>query len=91
MATTEWRVEFDAAAAKELRKLGRQEQRRILRFLRERIVSSQDPRRFGSPLSGEFTGLWRFRVGDYRLIASIEDKRFVILILKVGHRREVYR
>ena len=86
-----WRVEFDAAAAKELRKLDASEQRRILEFLRQRIVTGDDPRRLGTALTGEFSGLWRYRIGDYRLIASIEDNRFTVLILRVGHRRNIYR
>jgi mRNA interferase RelE/StbE len=87
----EWRVEFDAAAAKELKKLGTAEQRRILKYLRQRIAGASDPRRLGKALTGEFAGLWRYRIGDYRLIASIKDKLFVVLILRVGHRREIYR
>jgi len=91
MAENEWRVEFDATAAKELRKLSEPDRRRILRFLRDRIASSDDPRQLGAALTGEFSGLWRYRVGDFRLIASIEDKRFVVLVLRVGHRRQIYR
>lgn len=87
----EWRVEFDAMAAKELKKLGGAEQRRIVKYLRERIAGRGDSRRLGTALTGDFTGLWRYRVGDYRLIASIEDGRFTVLILRVGHRREIYR
>jgi mRNA interferase RelE/StbE len=87
----DWRVEFDAAAAKELKKLVTGEQRRILKYLRERIAGANDPRRLGTALSGDFAGLWRYRVGDYRLIAKIEDDRLVVLVLRVGHRREVYR
>jgi mRNA interferase RelE/StbE len=86
-----WRVEFDVAAAKELRKLGAAERQRILKFLRQRIATDDDPRRLGTALTGEFSGLWRYRIGDYRLIASIEDGRFTVLILRVGHRREIYR
>jgi mRNA interferase RelE/StbE len=87
----EWRVEFDVAAAKEFKKLGAADQRRIVKFLRERIAASPDPRRLGAALAGDFAGLWRYRVGDYRLIASIEDGRFTVLILRIGHRREIYR
>ena len=87
----EWRVEFDAMAAKELKKLGGAEQRRIVKYLRERIAGRSDPRRLGTALTGDFAGLWRYRVGDYRLIASIEDGRFTVLILRAGHRREIYR
>ena len=91
MPRNEWRVEFDAAAAKELRKIGNEGQRRILKFLRERITASDDPRLLGMALTGEFAGLWRYRVGDYRIIASIEDRTVTVLVLRVGHRREIYR
>ena len=85
-----WRVEFDRDAARDLRKLDTQAQRHILRYLRERITTEEDPRRFGHALTGDLKGLWRYRVGDYRIVASIEDNRFVVLVVTVGHRREVY-
>ena len=86
-----WRVEFDRTAARELRKLGAEAERAVLRYLRERIAGSSDPRRFGHALTGDRKGLWRYRVGDYRIVASIEDDRFFVLVVRVGHRREVYR
>lgn len=89
--TKAWRVEFDRAAARELRKLGAPAERLILRYLRERVAGSDDPRRIGHALTGDLKGLWRYRVGDYRIVASIEDDRFVVLIVTIGHRREVYR
>ena len=85
-----WRVEFDRDAARDLRKLDVQAQRDILRYLRERIATENDPRRFGHALTGDLKGLWRYRVGDYRIVASIEDDRFIVLVVTVGHRREVY-
>jgi len=85
-----WRVEFDPDAAKELRKLGKPAQREILRYLRERIATADDPRRFGKALTKDLKGLWRYSVGDYRIVARIKDGRFVVLVLTVGHRREVY-
>ena len=85
-----WHIEFDRDAARDLRKLGAQAQQLILRYLRQRIATTADPRRFGKPLTGDLKGLWRYRVGDYRIVASIEDDRFVVLIVTVGHRREVY-
>jgi mRNA interferase RelE/StbE len=85
-----WRVEFDPNAARDLRKLGAEAQRLILRYLRERIATAEDPRRFGRPLTHDLKGLWRYRVGDYRIVASIEDGRFIVLVVTVGHRREVY-
>lgn len=86
-----WTVEFDDAAAKDLRRLDRRVQREILRYLRERIATTEDPRRFGKPLSPELTRLWRYRVGDYRLICSIEDDRLVVLLVRIGDRRNVYK
>jgi mRNA interferase RelE/StbE len=86
-----WRVEFDRAADRDMRKLGVPAERLITRYLRERIAVADDPRRFGHALTGDLKGLWRYRVGDYRIVASIEDDRFVVLVVTVGHRREVYR
>jgi mRNA interferase RelE/StbE len=91
MGAPVWRVEFDRAAARDLRKLGPDAELRVLRYLRERIAGSDDPRRLGQPLTGDRKGLWRYRVGDYRIVASIEDDRLVVLVVTVGHRREVYR
>ena len=85
-----WRVEFDPDAAKELRKLGRPAQEMVLRYLRQRIATDENPRRFGKALTGDMAGLWRYRIGDYRLIAAFDEDRFKVLILRVGHRREVY-
>ncbi len=86
-----WTVELDERAVKELRKLDRQVQRRILSFLRQRIAIDQDPRRLGQALSGTELSLWRYRVGDYRVICQLEDETVVVLVVRIGHRREVYR
>jgi len=85
-----WRVEFDRVAARDLRKLGTEANRLILKYLRERIATADDPRRFGHALTRDLKGLWRYRVGDFRIVASIEDDRFVVLVVTIGHRREVY-
>ena len=85
-----WTVEFDDAAAKELRKLDKQTQQEILRFFRKRIATDEDPRRFGKPLSHDLAGLWRYRVRNYRMICNIEDGKLLVLVLRVGHRKDVY-
>jgi len=85
-----WRVEFDADAARELRKLGDEARRAILKYLRERIATREDPRRFGHALLGDLKGLWRYRVGDYRIVADIRDREMLVMVVTVGHRREVY-
>ena len=89
--TLTWKVEWDDTAVKELRKLDRQAQQDILRYFRERIVTDEDPRRFGKPLTHELASLWRYRVRNYRMICSIEDDGLIILILRVGHRKDIYK
>ena len=86
-----WRVEFEDAALKELAKLDKPVARRILAFLRERVAALDDPRSVGEALKGSKLGeFWKYRVGDYRIVAHIEDGALRILVLKVGNRREVY-
>ena len=85
-----WTVEFDDAATKELRKLDKQAQGEILRYFRERIATDEDPHRFGKPLSRELAGLWRYRVRNYRMICNIEDDKLVVLVLRIGHRKNIY-
>jgi mRNA interferase RelE/StbE len=85
-----WKIEFDPAAIKELEKLDETVERRIVRFLRERVANLDDPRQIGGSLQGTRSGLWKYRVGDYRIICSLEHDRLVVLVLQVGHRREVY-
>lgn len=86
-----WRLEFDARVAKDMARLGRAEQYRIERFLVERLQQAEKPRDLGKPLTGPYGGLWRYRVGDYRIICKIVDERLLILVVEVGHRRDIYR
>ncbi|MER2265894.1 type II toxin-antitoxin system RelE family toxin [Methylobacterium oxalidis] len=87
-----WRIEFERSAERELDRLGPDAARRILRFLRDRVSPLDDPRAIGEALKGARLGsLWKYRVGDYRVIASIEDECLRIVVVRVGHRREVYR
>lgn len=86
-----WKVEFDGAALKDLKRLDQTAQRRIVRYLRERIATDDNPRRLGKALHGDKTGLWRYRIGDYRLLCRIEDRVLTVLVIAVGHRKEVYR
>jgi mRNA interferase RelE/StbE len=87
-----WRIEFIPQAERDLAKLDKQAARRILRFLSECIAASENPRSTGMSLKGDkFQGLWRYRVGDYRIIARIEDEVLRVLVIEVGHRREIYR
>jgi len=86
-----WSVEFHPAARDEFAALDRPIQRRIQRFIDERLVQAHDPRQIGKALGGAWAGYWKYRVGDWRMIAGIRDERLVIYIVRVGHRREVYR
>ena len=87
-----WRIEFASAAERELAGLDRQVAKRILAFLERRVAASDNPRHFGAALRGNtLGGLWKYRVGDYRIIANLDDGVMLILVLSVGHRREVYR
>jgi mRNA interferase RelE/StbE len=86
-----WTVEVAPTAERQLRKLDRQVAKRILDWLDDRIDGCKSPRHFGEALKGGSTGLWRYRIGDYRVICDIEDGRLVVLALAIGHRREIYR
>ena len=87
-----WAIEFDEAAKKELARLDRQVASRLLDFLKQRVINLKDPRSVGQALKGSKLGeFWKYRVGDFRIIASIQDQKMIILILRVGNRREIYR
>jgi len=86
-----WQIELTDAAVKQLKKMGHTEAKRIRDYLRERVQPLDDPRQLGKPLRGQMSELWRYRVGDYRLIAQIEDERVCVLVVRIGHRKEVYR
>ena len=87
-----WRIELSASAAKQLRKLDPQVARRILIYLRDRIAPLDDPRSLGEALRGKELGdFWKYRVGDWRIIADIEDSVMLIIVIRLGNRQEVYR
>jgi mRNA interferase RelE/StbE len=87
-----WQIEFDPAARKELSKLDPQIAKRILHFLKSRLAKQKDPRELGEALKGSRLGdFWKYRVGDYRIIASIQDNTVCILVLRIGDRKEVYK
>jgi mRNA interferase RelE/StbE len=87
-----WKVELSAAASRDLNKLDAQHAKRILKFLFGRVSRLENPRGIGQVLQGQrFGEFWKYRVGDFRLICKIEGERVLILVLRVGHRREIYR
>ncbi|MGC2298978.1 MAG: type II toxin-antitoxin system RelE/ParE family toxin [Acidobacteriaceae bacterium] len=87
-----WQIEYDASARKDLTRLDKEVARRITALMRERVARLDDPRSTGQALKGSALGdLWRYRVGDYRIVCDIQGKKIVVLVLRIGHRREVYR
>jgi mRNA interferase RelE/StbE len=86
-----WVYSFSDRALKQLRKLDLHTQREIVRYCEKRIAGTVDPRGFGHALTGTFRGLWRYRIGDYRLICELKDRELVVLVLTLGHRSDVYR
>jgi mRNA interferase RelE/StbE len=85
-----WVVELAKSAEETLDRLDKVAQKRIQRFIRERLIPAADPRQLGKALAGNDAGKWRYRVGDYRLICQIEDARLTLLIIKIGHRSNIY-
>ena len=87
-----WRVEIDRAAVRDLGKLDQQTARRILAFLHGRVAPLDDPRSIGEALKGSKLGeFWKYRIGDYRVIARIEAAALRVLVVRVGSRDKVYR
>lgn len=85
-----WKIEFYGASEKQLQKLDRQVQKKILGFLYNRVLANDNPRLFGKGLTGRLAGYWSYRVGDYRIIANIQDQRLTIVVVSIDHRRQVY-
>jgi mRNA interferase RelE/StbE len=85
-----WKVEFDPRALADLGKLDRLAQRRILKFLQGRVGERADPRELGKALTGEKAGFWRYRIGDYRAVCFLDDRREVAKVMRVAHRKDVY-
>jgi mRNA interferase RelE/StbE len=83
-----WEIEWDERARKELRSLDAGVQRRIFSYLRER--TTENPRNFGKQLSGNMAGLWRYRIEDFRVICRLQDEKLTVVVVAVGHRKEIY-
>lgn len=86
-----WSINYSDTAFKILSKLDKATAKTIIDYMDHRIGTSDDPRQFGKPLTGSLKGRWRYRVGDYRVICRITDGSLDILVIEIGHRREVYR
>jgi len=86
-----YRVETTARFRKEFKKLDRYTQKILKAWLEKHLIGCENPRATGKGLTANLAGLWRYRIGDYRLICEIEDEKLVILALTIGHRSEIYR
>jgi mRNA interferase RelE/StbE len=86
-----WTIEFSEIAVKQLKKLDKQTKLRIFDYLENRVCTAADPRQHGKALAYNKAGLWRYRVGDYRIICQLKDETITVFVLSVGHRKEVYR
>jgi len=86
-----WIVKLDTHAIRQLRKLSKIMQRRITSFLQKHIQHSVNPRNSGKPLVGHMSGLWRYRIGDYRIVCKIKDNELTVLVINIGHRKNVYK
>lgn len=85
-----WDYNISSRALKELKKLGYVPSQQIINFLDERIRNAEDPRVFGKSLKGDLGEYWRYRIGDYRLLCELKDRELIVLVVKAGHRRDVY-
>lgn len=90
MSLKKWTIDFKETALKQLSKLDKPVQERIVTFLENKVSCLDNPRTLGHQLMGNLSKYWRYRVGDYRLICTIKDKEITIYVVHVGHRREIY-
>ena len=86
-----WTIEYSDTSWRQLKRMDKDAARRILDYMDKRIAKSSDPRVYGKALSGVLGDLWRYRVGDYRIMCDIQDRHIRILVLQIGHRRDIYR
>ncbi len=86
----DWTIKFKESALKELEKVSKPDQFKIRNYLRERLLTAKNPRDFGKALSNTKAGLWRYRIGKFRIICQIKDHELCILIVKIGKRDTVY-
>lgn len=86
-----WTIKYTEIAAKQMKKLDKKVSNQIDKYLTERVAKQKDPTVFGKALLHDKSGLWRYRVEDYRIICQLEDRELLVLVLQVGHRKRVYK
>ena len=85
-----WVIEFDHNVQKVLKKLDKPVAKKILDYLKNRVAEHDDPRTLGKELKGNLGNLWCYRAQNYRIICKIDDEEMIVLVLKIGHRKDVY-
>lgn len=86
-----YKLVFSKRALKELKKMDKAVSAMILAWLRKNVDGTDDARRFGKALVGDKKEMWRYRIGDYRVLANIEDDNLCIIAIEIGHRRDIYK
>lgn len=86
-----YKVEYSRIALKQLKKMDKKIAAFIISFIEDKLVDCENPRAYGKALQANMNDKWRYRVGDYRILAKIEDEKVVIIVVEVGHRRDIYR
>jgi len=86
-----WTIKILDSAKQDLKKLDKPIQQRIASFLQKRLADTNDPKQLGKALQGHYAGYWRYRVGDYRLICHLENEQLIIVVVEIGHRKDIYR
>jgi mRNA interferase RelE/StbE len=86
-----WTIDYTDTARRALRKMDKHSARQIVEYMTGRIGEADDPHAFGKTLKGPLGNYWRYRVGDYRIVCEIHENAVRVLVVDVGHRREVYR
>ena len=87
----QWTVRLSETAVNTLEKINKPEQFRIRQFIKDTLAKLDNPRAIGKPLQGNLKGLWRYRVGNYRLVCQIYNSELIILVLEIGHRKDIYK
>jgi len=85
-----WMISFDSDVERDLKKLDKNTQKKVIDYLKKRIAKSENPRKHGKPLKGKLSGIWRYRLGDYRILCKIREQEALILVLRIGHRKNIY-
>lgn len=86
-----YKVEFTKKAIKNLSKLDKKNAKLIMSWISKNLVDCENPRQYGKDLKGDKKGIWRYRVGDYRILANIQDDKVIIMLLEIGYRKEIYK